>query len=184
MKLKNLKYGSKHGNGTRRASNGFTLIEVITTMVIMSVIGVMFVDAMVNAAKTFSLFAQRKESVYMVNYSLRRLLKDCRYVKRTGITVADEGHLDFNDSFGRTVSFMFNAAEKTIEMNVNGGNYYTLAEKIGNLRIQYYDKLNNELASPVALPANIHSFKITVEGSQDLLSYKNNIIVFPREMFR
>lgn len=163
----------------------FTLIEVVVSMVILSVVSILFMDTLVTAGKSLSLFEKRKDSVYMVNFTLRRLLKDCRYIKRGGMLTADASHLIFNDSFGRTLEFRLNGTNVEIRINTTSA-FSTLAENIGSLHFMYFDKLNNPISSPVssAQLGNIQWLSISVSGVSGLVSYSNTAQVFPREMFR
>ena len=164
---------------------GFTLVEVVISMVILSMVSLLFMDTLVIAGDSLGLFEKRKETYYMVHFALRRLLKDCRSVKRGGFVLASTTRVDFKDSFGRDLSFRLNG--ENIEISSDGGTTFsTLSRNIGNFSLTYYDKLNNTLTSPVSSSqlGNIQWMEITVGGLSEILNYKNTAKVFPREMFR
>jgi prepilin-type N-terminal cleavage/methylation domain-containing protein len=175
-----IKSAWRRNNKVRRA---FTLIEVVITIVILGIVSTLFLDSLFYATSTLFLFENRKQSVFMVNFGLRRMLKDCRYIQRGGISRAELGRIDYEDAYGRMMSFRQNGADLEMSMD-NGANYFVLAEGIAVMTIHYFDKLNAPLTVPVANRGDIHWMEITLEGSPEILNYKNSAQVFPREMFR
>ena len=172
-------------NKNKIKSRGFSLIEVVISMVILSMVSLLFVDTLVIAADSLGLFEKRKESLYMVQFALRRILKDCRYVKRGGFILAEAQKINFKDSFGRDLSFRLNG--ENLEISTDGGNQYSiLSRQIGNFSLTYYDKLNNRITTPVSTSSlgNIQWMEISVGALDHLFNYKNTAKVFPREMYR
>ncbi|MBN2145119.1 MAG: hypothetical protein JW774_10890 [Candidatus Aureabacteria bacterium] len=155
------------------------------TVVILGITATMFTDALVNAVKTFTLFDDRKESVFMIDFGINRILKDCRYIKRGYISYASHDRLDFEDAYGRHLSFRLTGSNLEMSMD-NGVNYFVLAQYISSLTISYYTKTNVQLADPVPLAnlGDIHWIEIRLDGRPEILNYKSIMQVFPREMFR
>lgn len=163
---------------------GFTLIEVVIAISILGIIGFMFVDSLTLATESLSLFQRRQDTVYEVQHTLKRMLKDFRYIRRGGINMAESARFSFEDSFGRTVYLRHSGI--IVEMSLDNINFHVLAKDIDLLAFRYFDKYNNELVSPVTGNnlANIHWLKVEVTASKELMTYTETMEVFPREMFR
>jgi Tfp pilus assembly major pilin PilA len=121
---------------------GFSLIELIVIMVVLSIIGTITIRYVVSAGQFYvTVLAQRQvdgETFLLVD----RIRREVRLLQNT--LVADSGEFSFLNQAGTTTSFKLNTGNVTLNGDM-------LATNVSAFVFSYYDGTNGALTS---LPLN------------------------------
>jgi prepilin-type N-terminal cleavage/methylation domain-containing protein len=140
---------------------GYTLIEVVMSIVLLGIIASIFISTIVNGAQTYAFIETQNEISFATKFALKRMLMDCR--NAGVISSAGANSISFTNSFSESMSFSISGT--TVLISDNGGvSSYPLAENITSFKISYYDNANNALSTPVADPNAIQSISIAISA--------------------
>jgi len=148
---------------------GFTLIEVITTIVIVAIVASMAGMLLATAFKKRLSGHNLMESVAEVRVTFNRMAESLRECK--SILTMQNNRLRFRHLDGRTVTYRFN--NNQLQYREDGGNYYTLATNVIHLSFPYWNKNRNTTNNP--LNVRCISVELTTSVENVTQSWQTNI---------
>lgn len=112
-----------------RNSKGFTIIELVITMVLIGIVAYIAADAMSTGFKAFFVTDNRKEALDQARLAMERMTREIRNTRGSSdISTADATTFTFTDISGTTITFTLNAGN----INRTSGTTNTLATGISN----------------------------------------------------
>jgi prepilin-type N-terminal cleavage/methylation domain-containing protein len=110
-------------------SKGFTIIELVITMVLIGIVAYIAADAMSTGFKAFFVTDNRKEALDQARIAMERMTREIRNIRGSSdISTANATTLTFTDISGTTITFTLNAGN----INRTSGTTNTLATGISN----------------------------------------------------
>lgn len=124
------------------ASSGFTLIELVVSIAILSIMSVITIDYIISASQLYDSVSSQNEADCEALAALNRMRREIRLLRTT--VVADVNTLSFTNQADVTKIFQLNGTDLTL-------NGYILAADVDRFILTYYDETNG-LLSPLPLP--------------------------------
>ncbi len=160
---------------------GFTLIELVMTMVLIGVIAYIVASAMSTGLKAYFTTDFRKEALDQARIAMERMTREIRNVKsNTDISTANATTFTFVDTSGTTISFALNAGN----INRTSGTTNTLATGISSAGIFTY-VLSTGATTQSPVPAEIlliKRVKIDITATKNTESVTLQSEVWPRSL--
>ncbi len=160
---------------------GFTLIELVMTMVLIGVIAYIVASAMSTGLKAYFTTDFRKEALDQARIAMERMTREIRNVKsNTDISTANATTFTFVDTSGTTISFALNAGN----INRTSGATNTLAAGISSAGIFTY-VLSTGATTQSPVPAEIlliKRVKIDITATKNTESVTLQSEVWPRSL--
>lgn len=152
-------------------SKGFTLIEIIVTIVIVGIIGGIAALIITQGVRAYSDQAVRSDVHYQARLAMERMAREIRTVRsRADVTAMLTNDLQFVDISGNTVRF--NLAGTDIQRS--GA---VLASNISALAFTYYE---NDGTTAAATSATLWQIVISVTATRGAESVQMRTRVHPR----
>lgn len=147
-------------------SKAFTLIEVILTLVLLSIVIWIGIAAMFSGMDTWSFFTQRKDILSDGRMAMDRMLREIRMTKNTtSVTTANSGTFRFTDTANKDITYTLSSSvvNRTQDGVTNG-----LLGSVSSLSFTYYDADGSVIATPVVAPSatNIRRIRILIAMSK------------------
>ena len=126
-------------DGNTRNEDGFTLIEVVITIVLVSVLAGVAAMLMLQSIKSYAIEQSRSDVHYQVRFAIERMEREIRLIRsRTAadISIMNPGDISFTDIQNNKVRFQLSAG--TIRRSQdNGATWLTLATGVTALTFSY-----------------------------------------------
>lgn len=123
-------------------NRGFTLIEMVITLVVLGLIGAIGGMAISNGLLAYNATEDTMESLSKVRYAMERMAREIRQVRHTGL------QYDFTAPLGLTNTAFIKSDGTQVTLNQTGANLeisydsvagsYTLADNISAFTLNYY----------------------------------------------
>ncbi|HAK60951.1 MAG TPA: hypothetical protein DCO77_11300 [Nitrospiraceae bacterium] len=156
-------------------SNGFTLFEVIITIVIVSILAGIAGILISQGVRAFSDEQARSDVYQQARLGMERMAREIRVIRsRTDITTMANTNLRFTDVAGTTVGF--NWASPTLQ-RWNGIGNDVLASNITAFTFAYYQQ---DGVTAAAAPATLWLVEITLTATQGSETLQLRSRVHPR----
>jgi prepilin-type N-terminal cleavage/methylation domain-containing protein len=139
---------------------GFTLIEVIITIIVVSIVATMAGLMIATAFKKRITGQNITESINTGRIAYQRMTESIRHAH--SISTMQAQQLSFNHRYGRSITFKLDGS--TLEYQQNGGTDQTLANDISSLQFTYYDTNLNQTNSASQLRCIKVEMNTLVEG--------------------
>jgi len=153
---------------TKNKQKGYTLIEIIMSIVLMGIISGIFISTIVEGSRTYAFIESEYEAAFTAKFALKRLLLECRNASL--IYSADKPEIDFQNCYGEHIVFKYSG--NTITISDNGGaDNYPLCENAKYFSFMYFDNQNNQLSVPVDNPSEIQSISISLETEKNGITF-------------
>ncbi|MDP3143159.1 MAG: type II secretion system protein [Thermodesulfovibrionales bacterium] len=192
------------------AKKGFTLIELVMTMVLIGIIAYIVAIALSTGIKAYFTTDFRKEALDQSRIAMERITREIRNVRSLGTSVDADGFIDaeigtanatqfcFNDVSGNTISFRYDGSnniyrEEWTPANLaacpsaGGGNI--LAENVTALNFQYVLANGTITQTPDTLPAlqdrtDIRRVQIGWSGTPGIsINFRNETVSLTSEVY-
>lgn len=156
------------------ARAGFTLLELIAAVLVMSIISSVLLPVLTTASESYTTTRSIRTSTEQVAYALDRIARIIRQAPigpaelGVGIQSATTSSLQFTDGTG----FLLNNGE--MEMLVPGNGNATLCPDIDALTIQYFG--DDGVTSTFLTPELSHRISVTITSGNLTMS----VVVHPR----
>jgi prepilin-type N-terminal cleavage/methylation domain-containing protein len=159
-------------------ARGFTLIEVIMTLVLLSFMVWIGIAAMLSGIDTWSFFTQRKDVLSDGRMALDRMLREIRMIKEpTSVAVANSTTFGFTDIDDNTITYYIDSG--TINRTENGITNGLLSN-VSSLSFVYYDASDAVVAAPLVAPSatDIRRVRIAItlsKGASGALNLQSDV---------
>ncbi|MDR3492173.1 MAG: prepilin-type N-terminal cleavage/methylation domain-containing protein [Gammaproteobacteria bacterium] len=152
-----------------KKQHGFTLIEFIIVITIISIVSAIASKPLLQGYQAYVTAKNLINADWQVRYALQRMTVGLRSLSY--ITSANANSITYLDIHNHSITYDLsgNNLQRTDTSGLNAPQ--VLAHGIANLTFSYYDVNGSSLATPVATPTSIQYIVITLN-----VSYKN--IVF------
>ena len=147
-------------------TKGFTLVETILTLALLSIVFCIGIAAMYSGIDTWGFFTQRKEILADGRMAMDRMCRQIRMIRNdTSVTTANSTTFRFTDGNNNDIMFTISAAAINLTQN---GTTNALVSGVNSLTFTYYDANGSVIATPVVAPSatNIRRLRIAVSLSK------------------
>lgn len=144
-----------------RIEQGFTLVELVIVVVLVSVIAGAVGQVLVYEIDTYRLISDRNRELQRARLALQFLTRDLRQILAPdSIFYADADSILFDDPNDTVITYTFN--QQTLFRNGDA-----LLPNVAEFDLSYYDETGQVLSRPVESPSLIRSiaFEAVTEGS-------------------
>lgn len=143
-----------------RLQDGFTLIELITVMVITSFIVIYAAQTTLNSINAYASYSQRHQGLADARHAVDRMAFELLKIKTSDITTITANRIDFTDENGNPANFRLTVNGSQLSLYRNA---HTLVDDVNNMTFLYYDADNNELAPDPANIGQVRRIGITLQ---------------------
>lgn len=170
-------------------TKGFTVIEVILTLVILSVVIGIGTAAMLSGVDTWGFFTQRKELLGNGRMAIERMSREIRMVRDTAsISAAEQTTFTFTDINNNPIRYSLSSSSinrSRLQLGIWRSN--TLLTNVSSFEFNYYNAAGAALARPVSDTSAIRRVRIDIglsKGSGRTASRTLNLEtgVWPRNL--
>lgn len=165
----------------KRASGigGFTLIELILSMLVMTAIFGITAQTMMSSSDSMSFISNRKTVIADVRYGVNKMTQELRLVDSAKITNISSTQIDFSDSTSNTTNYRL--ATDGSRLAIYRGSE-VLIPNVATFTLEYQDGDGNVLSADSSQIANIRRIKleVTTEPIGDEQSMTVSTLVVPR----
>ncbi|MBF0104167.1 MAG: hypothetical protein HQM16_02460 [Deltaproteobacteria bacterium] len=142
-----------------KSSGGFTLFEIVLSIVIAGIIFGVASETMIQQAKTYSFIANRKTTIADVRYAVNRMVHEIRYFETTDISSITASSMSFIDEDGQPATFSLSASGGSLAVFRNSD---VIIPKVEDFDIEYQDGTGAVLEPVDGSITDVRRFKITV----------------------
>jgi prepilin-type N-terminal cleavage/methylation domain-containing protein len=154
---------------------GFTLIELVVSVAIVAVIGVVFTQIFSGGLKNYLVGREIVDDDAQARLALERLSRDIRMVRSTAdISTFLPDRFVFVDSTGVSVDFQYSAATQQLTRAQAGGTAQPLADLVQGLNFTYQQTDGVSTASVVSAIQFV-SVYLTVGSANSTLEYRTTV---------
>ena len=156
-----------------RASGGFTLIEMVASLVIVAVLGAIAATMMGKGFSTFFLGREVAQNDWQGRLAIERMTRDIRAARTPGdITTMTAGQLTYTDADNDTVSYQLSGT--TLTRTQNGGTPQVLADYATALNFTY---LQDDGATAAAANTNVYfiTIELTISSANASTTYRSTV---------
>lgn len=120
---------------------GFTLIEMIIVIVVLSIVSVGASMLLVKGFGSYNLAQNTINSQQQAQIALELMTRDLRAIRSSSdISIAASNNIVFVDVNGNTIDYKFFSATKLLQRKIGSvGTYQSLANNVQDMTISYYD---------------------------------------------
>ena len=142
---------------------GFTLTELILSMLIVSSIIGVAAETMISQAETYSFISNRKNTLADVRVALNQISYDIKRVDTDDISDITSSAIEFTDDEGNDTSYKLDTDGETLAIYKGED---VLLPNIEDFTITYYDEEGNELDADDEQIENVKRIQFTIETSE------------------
>jgi len=148
-------------------TRGFSLLELIVAMTVMSVISVVIMPVIVSATDSYAVSRDVRADTERVLYGLERA---ARLVRETPFAIDGSG-LDIQTAtasqFLLTDGSGFRLSGSELELLSAGGDSSVLCTEVDRIQIVYFDSAGNPMA--IVTPAQVHRVSLQIQSGPVVL---------------
>jgi len=153
---------------------GFTLIEVVTTLIIVAVLAAISATVMSRGLLSYFVGREIARDDAQGRLALERMARELRTVRSTGdLVIAVANQITITDFDRNIIVYRRNAATSQLERSQDGGTtFQPLADNVSALQITY---LQNNGTIAAATPATVYyiTVQVDVNTSNVDMSYRS-----------
>ncbi len=167
MMAKTIQHRNKAGS-----VGGYTLIEMVLTVVVLSIIGLTSSKVIIESMKVYAQTAPTLDASYQAHLAVRHLQRDIRNMRDTStITALTPTALTFDDVEGHTLEFNLTAGDLTRNGDL-------LARGVSSFGFRYFQ----QDGSVATGPGNLHLIEIDLTVQVADQQQRSMAVVFPRSL--
>jgi prepilin-type N-terminal cleavage/methylation domain-containing protein len=180
IKIQNCMQAGDCGGSTPN-SRGFTLVEIVITIVLVSILAGIATMIIMQGVSIYSDEQNRSEVHYQARIALERMAREIRMIRSTAdITTFTATNLRFTDVSGTTLGFEWINLTRTLN-RWNGASDDVLASGINPLVFSYFE---NDGVTPAVLVDDVWFVDIAMTSVQGLESLPMRTRVHPRNFYQ
>ncbi len=172
----------KHTREALVGNRGFTLIEMIVSMVIAGIAMAAITPIFMGNTKSFNTVTLINESAQAARIGFNRLMADLREINRsTSISNGTANSITFIDVSGNVISY----SQSGYDINRAKGVVASakMIPNVSGFSIQYYDRNDALIALPISAPTNVWRICVTLNVTISGQTATFESSVNPRMMF-
>jgi prepilin-type N-terminal cleavage/methylation domain-containing protein len=147
---------------TRRASGGFTLVELTIVIVVVSIAGLFLAGVFREAVSAYRYVDVEADLLQEARYAEERMVRELRRVRDAqSVTAAGPTAVSFLDADSAPISLSWSGARGSGLLYTKNGVTQTLASNVDSLGFAYW-KENGTAAAPILAPGATDIRRITV----------------------
>ncbi len=165
--------------GGNPKSNGFTLVEIVITIVLIGIISGIAAMILLRGARVYSDEQSRSDVHYQARLAVERMAREIRLIRSataTDITTMTATNLQFNDISGNNIQFQRTGASAPYSITRNGS---ALANNIQSVAISYYQN-DGTTAVTLATVTTLWFVDISVTAQEGAETVQMRTRVHPR----
>lgn len=167
---------------TSRRRRGFTLVEAISSIVVISIVGLVGSRLVLEVSKVMEGTARRAELSNSLNLLMERVMSDLSSIDAVSgaaiITAPGSSDITYEVNGKERILWLTNS---TVIFS-DSSRDYLLADNISNFTLSYYDKNNAVLTGLAALDPRVRSIQLTVTATKASYSETLRSRVFIRSL--
>lgn len=161
--------------GYSHSSIGFTLIEMVLSIALLGIVGVLTMSLFVESLSTFSLLSDRRESLEEARITVEKIKREVELLEETvDITTFTDTNFTFTLPSEGSISFTKSGSQILRNADV-------LSENVNLLNFDYLDQNGAETA--VAADIRRIRFEVVIDSSQNHGSHRVRSQVFLRNLY-
>lgn len=130
-----------------RAEGGFTLVELLIVIVVVSISGLVLSGVLREAVRTYAFVDVEKELVQESRYAKERMTREVMAAARGGVRAAGARSITVVDADSTTVTFAWDGVRGSDLVCVRDGSRAPLASHVDSLAFAYFDGSGRPLRS-------------------------------------
>lgn len=154
---------------------GFTLVELILTILVMGIIAVVSAQVLMRGIDTYSLITSRKDALQRARMSMDRMTDELALVNSARLTAIGDTSISFTDALGAASDFRM-VVTQTGQQLFRGSDF--LSSGIGLIDFDFYQ--SNGGAAIVPANARRINIELTIQTVGGYGSIPLRAEVFPR----
>lgn len=139
--------------------NGFSLTEVVLTLVVATMIAGVSSQTMMNNVGSYAFMASRRATVADSRHSMNQISYELRGLTTAEVTEITPTKISFNDSSGSSTNFRLATNGSTLA--VFRGNE-VLLDRVNSFVLNYYNDQGQELSAEAGNIPNIRRIKVSI----------------------
>ena len=148
--------------GSPRPSEGFTLVELVIVIVVISVAGLLLAGMFREAIGTYRFVDVQTDLLQQARYAEERVARECRRVRdRASVTTAAATTFAFVDTDAVPVAVSWNGTKGADLVFTKNGVAQTLAAGVDSLAFSYF-KEDGTTAVPVVAPSDTDIRRVAI----------------------
>jgi prepilin-type N-terminal cleavage/methylation domain-containing protein len=145
----------------QRRERGFTLIELVIVIVVVSVAALVFSRMFIEAVRSYEWVDVEKEKLQEARYAQERMTREFRRVRdNVSINAATATTFTFVDRDVATISISWNGVKGADLIYTKNGTAHVLASGVDSLAFAYWKK-DGTAAAPVLSPSATDIWRVT-----------------------
>ena len=148
-----------------QAQQGFTLVELLIVIVVVSIAGLVLSGVLREAVRTYSFVDVEKELVQESRYAKERMTREVMGAARGGIRAAGPRSITVVDPDSTVVTFAWDGVRGSDLVCVRDGSRAPLASNVDSLAFAYFDGQGRMLRS--ADPGSLRRVSIYLRLARD-----------------
>lgn len=165
---------------TVQNNKGFTLVELLLSIVIAGAIFGLAAETLIRQAETYSFITGRKTTINDLRHAMNTMSYELMRIEEGDITEIADNSIAFTDSNGEAASYNLNVYEDSMALYA-GDN--VLVPNVENFTIEYQDGDGTVLEATPDAVDNVKRIKITIitepVGNEESMTVSTTII--PRD---
>jgi prepilin-type N-terminal cleavage/methylation domain-containing protein len=159
-----------------RPDRGFTLLEMVVSLIILSILASVVASGIVQAVNGFTFVKGTQAVVENAELAILRLSKEVAVTQQSTIT-GTANSLTFSSLHtGADVTYTALLSNSQLILQDGSGNNHVLASNINSLSFTYYDTYNGSPNTTWATTRRIVNISITVVGPNNtLLTFNTSV---------
>jgi len=172
----------KHIRKTSVGNRGFTLIEMVVSLVIAGIVMATLTPIFVGNTRSFNTVTLVNENVQAARIGFNRLMADLREINRSAsISNGTANSIVFTDVSANVISYTqsgynINRAKGAVASAL-------MIPNVSGFTIQYYDRNDALISPPLSAPANVWRIRVTLNVTVSGQTATFESSVNPRMMF-
>ncbi len=167
--------------GTKLQNNrGFTLVELLLSIVIAGAIFGLAAETLIQQAETYSFITGRKTTVNDLRHAMNTMSYELMRIEEGDITEIADNSISFTNSNGELTSYNLNSYEGTMAVYAGAD---VLVPNVENFTIEYQDGEGTVLEAAPDAVDDVKRIKLTITtepvGNEESMTVSTTII--PRD---
>jgi prepilin-type N-terminal cleavage/methylation domain-containing protein len=160
-----------------RNIKGFTLLELILSMVVLAAIFGITAQTMIMSSENLSYIENRKTAVADIRYGINRFTQELRQVESDDIRNISSTSIEFVDQNANAVTYQLAADGSRLSIYRDDD---ALIPNVASFNLRYLDAAGNDLGADSLLIADIRRIQLTITtdpiGDEEAMTFSTTVV--------